>query len=245
MRVTSSARGRSSTPRSAQHGLEGIISKRRESALSAGPQHRLGQGEVRAIAKIFVIGGFTPPAGSQASVSVCHARSATTKSTSCAYAGGRHRLQRSGGWKICESDLGSSSNPSRPSSIWRAARASARGVHWVKPTLVAQVTFGEWTRDGHLRHPAYLGLRGDKAARDVRRERPVPLKQVLQAKSRGQIRDQVSFKRGATRCRTFRRACVTHPEKVLWPDDGITKRSWRATTRASPIGFCRTWWTGR
>lgn len=42
--------------------------------------------------------------------------------------------------------------------------------HWVKPELVAQVKFTEWTADGRLRHPVYLGLRDDKKAADVRRE---------------------------------------------------------------------------
>jgi len=40
----------------------------------------------------------------------------------------------------------------------------------VKPTLLAQIRFVEWTADGHLRHAAFLGLRTDKAARGVRRE---------------------------------------------------------------------------
>src|ERR1700681_2862381 len=42
--------------------------------------------------------------------------------------------------------------------------------HWVKPTLVVQVKFTEWTADGRLRHPVYVGLRDDKKATDVRRE---------------------------------------------------------------------------
>jgi bifunctional non-homologous end joining protein LigD len=42
----------------------------------------------------------------------------------------------------------------------------------VKPTLVAQIRFTEWTRDGSMRHPAFLGLRDDKAPKSVRRERP-------------------------------------------------------------------------
>ncbi|MBV8528050.1 MAG: non-homologous end-joining DNA ligase [Candidatus Dormibacteraeota bacterium] len=49
-------------------------------------------------------------------------------------------------------------------------RIRERGVHWVKPELVAQIGFSEWTPDGLLRHPRYLGLRDDKAARDVVRE---------------------------------------------------------------------------
>jgi len=47
-----------------------------------------------------------------------------------------------------------------------------RGTHWVEPELVGQIAFTEWTRDGRLRHPRFLGLRTDKAARDVVRERP-------------------------------------------------------------------------
>jgi bifunctional non-homologous end joining protein LigD len=44
------------------------------------------------------------------------------------------------------------------------------GAHWVRPTLVAQVAFSEWTRDGRLRHPRYLGLRADKSPDEVVRE---------------------------------------------------------------------------
>ncbi len=46
-------------------------------------------------------------------------------------------------------------------------------AHWVRPDLVAQVRFTEWTTDGKLRHPVYLGLRDDKPARDVHREQAV------------------------------------------------------------------------
>jgi DNA ligase D-like protein (predicted ligase) len=43
-------------------------------------------------------------------------------------------------------------------------------MQWLKPKLVAQIRFVEWTGDGHLRHAAFLGLRSDKAAREIRRE---------------------------------------------------------------------------
>jgi bifunctional non-homologous end joining protein LigD len=46
------------------------------------------------------------------------------------------------------------------------------GARWVRPELVGQVAFSEWTRDGRLRHPRYLGLREDKPAREVVREVP-------------------------------------------------------------------------
>jgi bifunctional non-homologous end joining protein LigD len=47
-----------------------------------------------------------------------------------------------------------------------------KGAHWARPELVGAVNFTEWTTDGRLRHPAFQGLRPDKAASDVRREVP-------------------------------------------------------------------------
>ena len=48
--------------------------------------------------------------------------------------------------------------------------AEMKKITWIKPDLVAQVKFAEWTDDGLLRQPVFLGLRQDKAAREVRRE---------------------------------------------------------------------------
>ena len=59
----------------------------------------------------------------------------------------------------------------RPDSRF-ADEAPARGTTWVEPRLVAQIGFSEWTRDGRLRHPRFLGLREDKDPRDVVREKP-------------------------------------------------------------------------
>ncbi len=60
----------------------------------------------------------------------------------------------------------------RPASPFAGAvpRADAREAHWVEPVVVGEVRFGEWTRDGRLRHPAWRGLRPDKAPEDVVRE---------------------------------------------------------------------------
>jgi DNA ligase D-like protein (predicted ligase) len=62
----------------------------------------------------------------------------------------------------------------RPTSPFARGDPPAAGAHWVEPVLVAEVGFGEWTRAGKLRHPRYLGLRPDKAARNVVRETPGP-----------------------------------------------------------------------
>jgi bifunctional non-homologous end joining protein LigD len=74
-------------------------------------------------------------------------------------------------------------------------------VQWVEPRLVAQVRFGEWTHDGHLRHPAYLGLRDDKSAAEVQSEEPLP--DVIR-KGRRELR-------------------LSNLDKLFWPDEGITK----------------------
>jgi len=47
-----------------------------------------------------------------------------------------------------------------------------KGAHWVRPEMVAEVAFSEWTGDGRLRHPSFQGLRSDKDAAEVRRETP-------------------------------------------------------------------------
>jgi bifunctional non-homologous end joining protein LigD len=75
-------------------------------------------------------------------------------------------------------------------------------VVWVEPRLVAQAEFAEWTREGRLRAPVYLGLREDKPASDVRRER-TPLPTVLRKGSR-ELR-------------------LSNLEKPFWPEEGITK----------------------
>ena len=62
--------------------------------------------------------------------------------------------------------------PKRGTGRWNQgiSRAEMARCTWCKPELVCQVKFTEWTNDGSLRHPVFLGLREDKAAREVRRE---------------------------------------------------------------------------
>jgi bifunctional non-homologous end joining protein LigD len=59
----------------------------------------------------------------------------------------------------------------RDDSPFVGDRLPRKSVHWVKPKLVGEVGFTQWTGDGRLRHPRFLGLRRDKKARDVVRER--------------------------------------------------------------------------
>ncbi len=65
--------------------------------------------------------------------------------------------------------------PLDPASVkpGRWSKRSAGSERWVKPTMVVEVGFGEWTPDGHVRHPTFKGVRLDKQAREVKREAAV------------------------------------------------------------------------
>jgi hypothetical protein len=59
----------------------------------------------------------------------------------------------------------------RKRTQWALTKEEMKNCVWLKPELVAQIEFTEWTPDGHLRHSKFVGLREDKEARDVVRER--------------------------------------------------------------------------
>ena len=69
-------------------------------------------------------------------------------------------------------DLAGLLEPLRRDDSPFADTVKERDVTWVEPQLVAEIGFSEWTRDGRLRHPRFLGLRDDKPAEEVVRERP-------------------------------------------------------------------------
>lgn len=84
------------------------------------------------------------------------------------------------------------------------ALPSSRGVKWLKPQLVAEVEYRGWTSDNLLRQASFKGLREDKSPTEIRREQTVS----------PTMRKDVSISE-------FR---LTHPERVLWEDRGITKQ---------------------
>lgn len=103
-------------------------------------------------------------------------------------------------------------------------RAMAK-THWVEPTLVAQVKFASWTRDNLLRHATFQGLREDKPAKDLTREVPAALNTMAKRKTNAhtaQPKESPSNEYDPA-AETFKGVRLTHPEKVLYPDDGITK----------------------
>lgn len=147
-------------------GLEGVIAKRADSPYRATRSRDWLKLKCHAEQEL-VIGGFTAPQGSRTdfgALLVGHFEGETLL-----YAGkvgtgfDRSTLAELGAQLR---DLESEDNP------FADVHPIPRGTHWVEPQLVAQIGFTEWTRDGRLRHPRYLGLRDDKPARQVVREVP-------------------------------------------------------------------------
>ncbi|RYZ13124.1 MAG: DNA ligase D, partial [Alphaproteobacteria bacterium] len=110
-----------------------------------------------------------------------------------------------------------------------------RNVVWVEPKLVAQIAYLETTPDGHLRHPSYMGLRDDKQAKDVSvgsssvsaAPKTMATKKATKTKSSAKRLPEAAAtpaksasKSGPAKVFGQR---LTSPEKVLWPDVGLTK----------------------
>jgi bifunctional non-homologous end joining protein LigD len=149
------------------HGWEGLVAKRADSTYAS----RRSPDWLKfkcSLGQEFVVGGFTEPAGSRVGLGallvgyydggqLVYAGKVGTGFSTTTLLSLRQQLD------ALETDEQS----------FTRGRVTERGVHWVRPELVAEVVFSEWTTDGKLRHPRFEGLRTDKAASDVQRERPV------------------------------------------------------------------------
>src|SRR6185312_10359753 len=89
-------------------------------------------------------------------------------------------------------------------------RAIARHAHFVDPVLVAEISFRGWTRDGLVRQGSFKGLRADKPARQIVREKPMPKAQALKT-----LKTETGEIAGIR---------ITHPDRVVFPGQGVTKR---------------------
>ena len=108
-------------------------------------------------------------------------------------------------------------------------------AHWVKPELIAQIKFMEWTTDKKLRHPVYLGLRDDKKPKDVHREE--------KRRVSGSVVDQLSAledarKDGVLTLPDGDELKVTNLHKVFWPRQKLTKGDLlRYYARVAPLAL--------
>jgi bifunctional non-homologous end joining protein LigD len=143
-------------------GLEGIVSKRRDAPYTAGKGDRWVKSKCR-LAQAFVIGGWVQEAGRHFKGVLVGVHGPA----GLIYVGALER--------------GFSAAPELPARLraletrqnpFAAGGPPRRHVHWVRPELVAQAEFQEWTASGKIRHASFRGLRDDKDAREVRREDP-------------------------------------------------------------------------
>jgi bifunctional non-homologous end joining protein LigD len=86
-----------------------------------------------------------------------------------------------------------------------------RALHWVKPELLCEVAFTEWTGDGRIRHPSFQGLREDKDASDVKQEKPMP---TAAPSASNRPKTDVLIEAGVT---------ISHPDRVISETGHITK----------------------
>jgi bifunctional non-homologous end joining protein LigD len=193
-------------------GVEGVVAKR------ASAPYRPGRGtdwlKVKCIQRQeLVIGGFTAPKGTRSDLGALLLG---------VYDGDELRFAGKVGTGFDAAslrDLRRRLQPlarKRPPFAAPPRGADARGVQWVEPKLVAEVAFTEWTADGHLRHPSFQGLREDKPARQVRRERPAPPPKAKKSKKSATPRKEEATD-------TVAGIHLTHPDRVLYPEQGVTK----------------------
>jgi bifunctional non-homologous end joining protein LigD len=200
-------------------GLEGMVSKR------SNARYQEGRGPAWQKVKCFhrqemVIGGFTDPEGSRTGFG--------------ALLLGVHesdgKLVYSGkvGTGFDEATLASLSSrlkrleQNKPPFRNPPQGAEARRAHWVKPVLVAEVSFTEWTDHGTLRQPSFEGLREDKPAKDVVRESLLSAASLPAGSARGKP-GEANTGNGPARNKVAG-TTLTHPDKLLYPERKLTKR---------------------
>jgi DNA ligase D-like protein (predicted ligase) len=147
-------------------GWEGLIAKRADASYSAG--RSTAWLKLKCVwEQELVIGGYTDPAGSRTdfgALLVGYYEDGRLRYAGRVGTGYSAATLRGLGARLRELEV--------PEAPFVDARPIPRGTHWTRPELVAQIGFAEWTGDGRLRQPRYLGLRDDKRPAEVVRERP-------------------------------------------------------------------------
>jgi len=152
--------------------LEGILAKRKDSLYEPGKRsgawlkYRINRGQE------FVIGGYTPDHPFDALIVGYYERDKlfyAAKVRNGFVPQVRRDVYRK--FKDLETDTCPFANlPEKKRTMWALTREEMKNCVWLKPELVAQVEFADWTPDGHLRHSKFVGLRNDKNAESVTRE---------------------------------------------------------------------------
>ena len=142
-----------------EQSLEGVVAKQIESAYQPGARSRSWLKIKNLRTQEVLIAGWRPGQGRRADgigslLAIRDRRRAPLRRE------GRHRVhhRRPAGTETPARTVAAGHSPLGDG----VPSADARGAHWVRPELVGEVRFTEWTRDGRLRHPAWRGLRPDK-----------------------------------------------------------------------------------
>ncbi len=195
-------------------GLEGIMAKR----LSSPYVSRRTDTWVKvkcARRQEFAIVGYTAPKGSRAGLGAL-LLAVTEQDGSLRYAGKVGTGFDDASLVSLQKRLASIETGKRPV----ANAPGAGGVRWVKPELIAEVSFGEWTGGGHIRHSVFRGLRQDKPVRAISREKAVPVKDIegdagaTKPASKGTPASKASRAKGGK---------LTNPDRVIDPSTKLTK----------------------
>lgn len=153
--------------RACREGWEGVIAKRRDSAYESRRSRAWLKMKCDASQEL-VVGGFTEPRGKRVGIGALLV--GYFEDDEFVFAG---KVGTGLDTQLALSLRARLSALERPTSPFTRAFSLPRaGVHWVEPELVVAVSFMEWTAHDKLRHPRLTGVREDKLARDVRRERP-------------------------------------------------------------------------
>jgi bifunctional non-homologous end joining protein LigD len=206
--------GRAFFAQACRHDLEGIVSKQRGQPYQAGRNN--GWLKTKCIKRQeLVIGGFTDPEGSRQGIGALLVG---------VYDGAR-RLHFAGkvgtgfSQKVAHDLRKRLEALAQPSSAFSPASPGwqvEKAAHWVRPALVAEVAFAEWTGDGKVRHASFQGLRADKRAAEVVMETPVaPPPAEPQAAPRSKRKADAGEVGGVR---------ISHPDRVLYPEVGLTKQ---------------------
>jgi bifunctional non-homologous end joining protein LigD len=230
-------------------GLEGLIGKRVDGAYVNGRSRDWVKLKCRQRQE-FVIAGYTPPQGARTGFGSLLL--AVHENGKLRYAG---RVGTGFDEKRLQSmlkELQALETDESPFDSALPAAARVRGTRWVKPQLVAEITFAEWTSDGHVRQGAFEGLREDKPARDIGTELPAdarpPGKAAAKRSAAGKTPAKTVERKAAAKKTAAKKAAgktarsrkmnasetaeldnevagivISHPDRVVFPDDGVTK----------------------
>ena len=161
-------RGEQMLRRACKLGLEGIVSKRSDAPYRSGRSRDWLKVKCSSRQELVVV-GFTEPKGGRQGIGAL-LLGVHDRSGKLVYAGKVGTGMNDALLRELRRRLEPLRRPAPPLS--GRPPSGLGGVHWVEPRLVVEVEFTEWTEDGRLRHPSFVGLREDKPARQVKREVP-------------------------------------------------------------------------